>query len=56
MENNEKILQILKKRFGFDKFRPGQKETIDALLAGKDALTVLPTGAGKSLYISFRHI
>lgn len=49
MENNERILQILKKHFGFDNFRPGQKETIDALLAGKDTLTVLPTGAGKSL-------
>ncbi len=35
--------------FGFDAFRPGQLEVIDAVLAGRDALAVMPTGAGKSL-------
>ncbi len=35
--------------FGFEKFRPGQREVIDAVLAGKDCIAVMPTGAGKSL-------
>ncbi len=37
------------KRFGHSSFRPLQLETVNAVLAGKDALTVLPTGGGKSL-------
>ncbi|MDR2742027.1 MAG: DNA helicase RecQ [Treponema sp.] len=40
---------ILKTHFGYTGFRPGQEEVIDALLAGRDVLTVMPTGAGKSL-------
>jgi ATP-dependent DNA helicase RecQ len=36
-------------RFGVRRFRPGQRELIDAALAGRDSLGVLPTGAGKSL-------
>ncbi len=39
---------ILKDVFGFDGFRPGQEEVIDALLGGEDVLAVMPTGAGKS--------
>ena len=35
--------------FEFDDFRPGQRETIEAVLAGHDAMAVLPTGGGKSL-------
>lgn len=42
-------LQALKTYFGHDAFRPGQEEMIDALLAGRDALGVMPTGAGKSM-------
>lgn len=49
MENRQAILQVLQDRFGFRSFRPGQEETIKALLKGQDVLTVLPTGAGKSL-------
>lgn len=35
--------------FGFSEFRPGQEAVIGALLAGRDALAVMPTGSGKSL-------
>ncbi len=41
--------RILKDVFGFDDFRPGQAVAIDNLLAGRPILTVMPTGAGKSL-------
>ncbi len=40
---------MLAARFGFDAFRPGQEEVVEALLAGRSALAVFPTGAGKSL-------
>ena len=36
-------------RFGFDAFRPGQEQVVEALLAGRSALAVFPTGAGKSI-------
>src|SRR2546423_1376509 len=39
----------LRETFGFAGFRPGQKEAVEAALAGRDALVVMPTGAGKSL-------
>ena len=39
----------LQQGFGYDGFRPGQREVVEALLAGRDCLAVLPTGAGKSL-------
>lgn len=39
----------LKTYFGHDEFRPGQETLIDALLAGRDALGIMPTGAGKSM-------
>ncbi|MDR0375693.1 MAG: DNA helicase RecQ [Treponema sp.] len=40
---------VLKEYFGYTEFRSGQEAVIDAILAGKDALAVMPTGAGKSL-------
>jgi ATP-dependent DNA helicase RecQ len=36
-------------RFGFDAFRPGQREACEAALADRDVLVVMPTGSGKSL-------
>ena len=42
-------LTVLRETFGFDAFRPGQREVIDAVLAGRDCIAVMPTGAGKSL-------
>ena len=40
---------VLKEVFGYDRFRPGQEDIIDCLLAGTSVLAVMPTGAGKSL-------
>ena len=40
---------VLRTTFGFESFRPGQAEIIEAILAGGDVLTVMPTGSGKSL-------
>ena len=39
----------LREVFGFEAFRPGQESVIEALLHGRHALTVMPTGSGKSL-------
>ncbi len=39
----------LKELFGFDGFRPGQREVIDVVMKGRRALAVMPTGSGKSL-------
>ena len=41
--------QILESIFGYPEFRPGQRHLIDAVLAGRDCIGVMPTGAGKSL-------
>lgn len=40
---------ILMQYFGYEDFRLGQEETISAILSGRDALAVMPTGAGKSV-------
>lgn len=45
----EATKDILKRYFGYDSFRPGQERMVDAILAGRDALGVMPTGAGKSI-------
>ena len=43
------LLATLGQHYGWDGFRPGQRPVIEALLEGRDALAVLPTGGGKSL-------
>jgi ATP-dependent DNA helicase RecQ len=43
------LLETLQERFGLDGFRPGQEDIVNAILDGRDALAVMPTGAGKSL-------
>lgn len=47
--NRDQAKRVLKARFGFDAFRPGQAELVDAVLSGRDCLGVMPTGAGKSV-------
>ena len=44
----EKV-EVLRQYFGFSSFREGQQTLIDAVLAGRDVLGVMPTGGGKSL-------
>src|SRR5450755_1149229 len=41
--------EALRRTFGFEQFRPGQAAAVDAALANRDALVVMPTGSGKSL-------
>ena len=43
------IENSLKQYFGFDTFRPFQKQIVDAMLEGQDVMAILPTGSGKSL-------
>jgi len=47
--NDPQLARLLKTHFGYDAFRPLQQEIIEASLAGRDVLAILPTGAGKSL-------
>lgn len=41
--------RVLREVFGYESFRPGQTPVIEAVLAGRNVLAVMPTGAGKSL-------
>jgi ATP-dependent DNA helicase RecQ len=41
--------EILRKYWGYDDFRPGQERAVRGILEGKDTLTVMPTGGGKSI-------
>ncbi len=45
----DRARDVLRARFGFPDFRPGQRRAVRAALAGRSALVVLPTGGGKSL-------
>jgi ATP-dependent DNA helicase RecQ len=48
-QKKQQAEELLRIHYGFDKFRPGQEQAIDAILDGKDVLVVMPTGGGKSL-------
>ncbi len=47
--NSDPVLETLRTRFGFDAFRGGQERVVRALLDGRPALAVFPTGGGKSM-------
>ena len=45
----EQAQALLRTVFGFPEFRPGQAEIVEAVLAGRNTLAIMPTGGGKSL-------
>jgi ATP-dependent DNA helicase RecQ len=49
LSQHHQIERLLRKVFGIDALRDGQRRVIDAVLAGRDTLAVMPTGSGKSL-------
>lgn len=49
MWNDDHLLDLLDRHFGFRSFRPGQEEVVRSVLEGRPTLAVMPTGAGKSL-------
>ncbi|MEZ4701762.1 MAG: ATP-dependent DNA helicase RecQ [Rhodothermales bacterium] len=46
---SNRALDLLRQYWGYEQFRPGQDSVVDEVIAGRDALIVLPTGGGKSL-------
>lgn len=49
MNEGERPEEVLKRYFGYDSFRAGQKQLVDSLLQGEDVFGIMPTGAGKSI-------
>src|SRR5215211_992713 len=49
MHSLSDAITTLRRHFGFDDFREGQREVVGSILEGKDAVVVMPTGSGKSL-------
>jgi ATP-dependent DNA helicase RecQ len=49
MTDPDRALAALREHFGFDDFREGQREVVETVLSGQDAVVVMPTGGGKSL-------
>ena len=45
----DNLASVLERYWGYTSFRPLQREAMDAVVAGRDSLVVLPTGGGKSL-------
>ena len=49
MELTEPLTTLLKRHFGFETFKPGQKQVIETILADRSAMAIFPTGSGKSI-------
>lgn len=49
MSDKEKALEVLRKKYGFSGFRPGQWECVSAILDSRDVIVLMPTGGGKSI-------
>ena len=47
--SSKKLHSVLRERFALEEFRAGQREAVEAVLEGRDALVIMPTGSGKSL-------
>ena len=45
----EELHKRLSERFGFQRFRPGQAQAVQAALEGQDSIVIMPTGSGKSV-------
>ncbi len=48
-DSSRNVYETLRRAFGFDEFRPHQREIVEAILAGRDVFAAMPTGGGKSL-------
>lgn len=49
MSQSELLYEYLREYFGYDDFRPGQRQVVETILRGENAVVVFPTGSGKSL-------
>ncbi|KFI93226.1 ATP-dependent DNA helicase RecQ [Bifidobacterium saguini DSM 23967] len=49
MDGDSFSLAALRRIFGYDSFRPGQREAVEAAITGRDVMAVMPTGGGKSI-------
>ncbi len=49
LSDRTQLKQRLREHFGFRKFRPGQEQVVQAAMAGRDTVAIMPTGSGKSL-------
>ena len=49
IEDNPRILEVLKQRFEHDGFLPMQEDVIKNVLSGRNSLVLMPTGSGKSI-------
>ena len=53
MTTDKLLFSLLKSHFGYEEFRPLQKEIVTNVLSGRDSLVLMPTGGGKSLALPY---